>query len=104
MEAIMSQSYRKIGYVLFGWIALTVTATAQTTNYQDIPTGDVWITEGETSPKWYGVVDAFAAGKLEMPTGDVWMSTDAIAQTAQPSAPLQQAARAVDPARAGSSK
>ena len=100
----MSQSYMKIGYVLFGWVALTVAATAQTRNYQDIPTGDVWITEGETAPKWYGVVDAFVAGKPEMPTGDVWMSSDAISRTAQHSAPPQQAARAVDRSRIGSFK
>ena len=86
----MSQSYRKFGYVLFGSIVLTVAAAAQGRSDQNVPTGDVWIAEGETT-QWYGAVDNSAAAKSAMPTGDVWVTPDAVTRTAQPSAPPQRA-------------
>ena len=84
----MSQSCRKFGYVLFGSIVLTVAAVAQGRSDQNVPTGDVWIAEGETT-QWYGAVDNSAAAKSAMPTGDVWVTPDAVTRMAQPSAPPQ---------------
>jgi hypothetical protein len=92
----------RIGTAAVGWIALTLVAVAQSgPSYQDVPTGDVWITPSQT-PFIIAPQGRNRRGKMEMPTGDVWLSSDDIARIAQPKAHPQQDAKGTDDLNNGS--
>ena len=92
----MSTWLLTIGVVLFGWIALTGAAAAQSAAAgQDTPLGDVWITSGEAGTHQRIATDDTAAAKSDVLTGDVWIAPDegGRAQAARPPNPRERTSK-----------
>jgi hypothetical protein len=92
-EASMWPCHFIIRLASLGWIILTLSAIAQPApNYQDVPSGDVWIASGATSSFPRGAIEKATSARSETPTGDVWLTTRDVTGTAQ----LQQNAAEPD--------
>jgi hypothetical protein len=81
----------KIGSAAVGWTTLTLLAVAQSgAGYQDVPSGDVWITS--SGPAFIPPGDArrTASAQPQASLGDVWLAPDDGTGTAQAAIPPQK--------------
>ena len=70
----MSNRRSTVGLVMASWIALTVTAMAQSKDDRQLPTGDVWITPEH--PYLFYLQPKAKAPIAGMALGDVWVVPD----------------------------